>query len=224
MTLLYLLMVWTVMCGFASLGVDLGRVQLAKTEFRSAADAAARAGSYDLPSGVTAAQNAAISIAGQNKIDGDPFTLDPTTELLFGIWDPGSRTFTQLTGSAKANSNAMRIVAIRTVPLTFGKVLGINNATVRVTSTACLTGNAGAYSLIGINGITMSGSAYTDSYDASQGAYSAGSANHRGSIASNGNISLGGTVKVDGDARCGVGKTTSLGARSSPGLMRRSGA
>jgi Flp pilus assembly protein TadG len=218
MTLLYLLIVWTVMCGFASLGVDFGRVQLAKTEFRSAADAAVRAGSYDLPNGVTTAQNSAISIASQNRYDGNPLMLNPATEILFGIWDPTARTFTQLTGSAKANSNAIRIVAMRPIPLTFAKLLGVNSINVNIKSTACLTGNAGAYSIIGINGITMSSSAYTDSYDASSGAYSAASANHRGAIASNGNIALSGSVKVDGDARCGIGKTTTLGTATVTGL------
>src|SRR2546429_4780063 len=132
MTLLYLLIVWTVMCGFASLGVDLGRVQLVKTQFRSATDAAARAGSYDLPNGVVAAQNAAVFIAGQNTVDGNPFTLDPVTEILFGIWDPTAKTFTQLSGGAKANSNAIRIVAMRSVPLTFRKLMGIYNVPVTI--------------------------------------------------------------------------------------------
>jgi hypothetical protein len=66
------------------------------------------------------------------------------------------------------------------------------------------------YSLLGTSGITLSGSAYTDSYDASKGAYNAATAIKTGSIASNGNISLSNNVVVNGNARCGIGDSTTL--------------
>ncbi len=66
---------------------------------------------------------------------------------------------------------------------------------------------ASSYSMIGLNSINLSLSAYTDSYDATKGAYSAVTAGHLGSIASNGNITLINTAKVDGDARSGIGKS-----------------
>ena len=69
---------------------------------------------------------------------------------------------------------------------------------------------AAPYSLIGLSSITMKGSAYTDSYDATKGTYVQASAHHAGSIASNGNIVLSNLVKVDGASRAGVGKVTSL--------------
>src|SRR5258705_13678730 len=40
---IYSILMLVVLCGMVSMGVDLGRVQLAKTELRGAADAAARA-------------------------------------------------------------------------------------------------------------------------------------------------------------------------------------
>jgi hypothetical protein len=64
--------------------------------------------------------------------------------------------------------------------------------------------------LVGVTGVTMSGSAFTDSYDSSRGAYNAGSAGRNGSIASNGNISLSNTAKINGDARPGPGKAVAL--------------
>ena len=66
------------------------------------------------------------------------------------------------------------------------------------------------FSMIGLSSLTMSGSAFTDSYDASQGAYNAAKTDHRGAVCSNGNITLSNTAKVDGDASCGVGMTTTL--------------
>src|SRR5207302_3506090 len=45
----------------------------------------------------------------------------------------------------------------------------------------------------------------------SNGAYSAGSANKQGAIASNGNIALSNFATVNGDVRCGIGMTTTTG-------------
>ena len=69
---------------------------------------------------------------------------------------------------------------------------------------------AAPFSLIGLSNLTMTGNAFTDSYDASQGPYVPTKTDHRGAIASNGNIVLSNNVKVDGDARCGPGITTTL--------------
>src|SRR5687768_10425568 len=67
-----------------------------------------------------------------------------------------------------------------------------------------------SYALAGLDGITMSNNAYTDSYDSSKGAYSAATAGKNGSIVSNGNITLNNTVLVNGDARPGVGRMLTL--------------
>ena len=66
------------------------------------------------------------------------------------------------------------------------------------------------YALIGINGVTMSGGAFTDSYDATKGAYAAATARAMGSIASNGNVTLSNTAKVSGDVRYGAAATLSV--------------
>lgn len=64
--------------------------------------------------------------------------------------------------------------------------------------------------LIGLNSVTMSSSAYTDSYNSSKGAYNAATAGKNGNIASDGNIVLNNTAKVNGDARPGPLKTVTL--------------
>jgi hypothetical protein len=56
----------------------------------------------------------------------------------------------------------------------------------------------------------MSMNSFTDSYDATLGAYSAATARKKGTIASNGNIILSNNAKVNGDARAGVGMSTTL--------------
>jgi uncharacterized membrane protein len=66
-----MVVVMSTMIMVASLAVDLGRVQLAKTELQRAADAAARAGASALPNGFASAQAAAMTIAAANLADGN---------------------------------------------------------------------------------------------------------------------------------------------------------
>ncbi len=178
---IYLCILLIIVFGMVSLGADWGRVQVAKMELHSAADAAARAACLDLPNGISAVQTAALQAAASNNCDGSVVSLNASTDVVFGTWNPNSRTFSVLSGAARVNANAVQIIAARSsaagnpIPLTFAGVIGKSNCDVHVSSTACLTSNTGAYSIIGVNSVTMSGNAYTDSYNSSQGAYSAAS-------------------------------------------------
>jgi len=66
--------------------------------------------------------------------------------------------------------------------------------------------------LVGTSSVTMSNTAFTDSYDSSKGPYNAATAGKKGSISSNGNITLNNTAKINGDARPGPGKTVTKAA------------
>ena len=72
------------------------------------------------------------------------------------------------------------------------------------------------YALVGINSLTLSGTAFSDSYDATKGdatkvgRYAAASARAGGSMASNGNVTLSNTAKVNGDVRYGSGSTLTV--------------
>src|SRR5436190_24324751 len=70
-TVLYVAIAMTALCGFCSLAVDLGRVELAKTEMLRCADAAALAALREirLGNGVSAAQTAAQAAASANTVD-----------------------------------------------------------------------------------------------------------------------------------------------------------
>lgn len=197
---------------FIAMAVDLGRVQSVKNDLQTAADAAARAGAGALAQGTTAAQNAAVLMAGYNTADTTPVVLNPATDIVFGNWNP-SRTPKFLTPAAAGTINAVKITAARTgsngvrMTWTLGRM---DTCNVRATAIACSTGSSGQCSLIGINSMTVTGSGYTDSYDATKGAYNAATAKKNGSIASNGNISLQNSATINGDARCGIGKTTTI--------------
>jgi hypothetical protein len=228
--LVYTVVAMTALLGFCSLAVDFGRVELDKTCLLAASDAASRAACMNLAGGVTTAQNAAIQTAAQNSAEGNPVSIT-SSDIEFGTWDPTNNTFTVLSGANQANANAIRVTTGLTaargnsIPLTFAALLGKGQYDLTVKSCACLTGNTGNCSLIGLNGITMSGGAYTDSYNSSKGAYAAGSANKNGSIASNGNIAMSNTSRVNGDVRPGIGKTATISSpASATGLVAPLGA
>src|SRR5262245_6123647 len=77
------------LCGFCSLAVDLGRVQLVKTELRRSADAAARAAAGVLPD-YTTGTSLAIQYAQANKADNQPVDLDSAADIEFGTWNSTS--------------------------------------------------------------------------------------------------------------------------------------
>src|SRR5882724_760827 len=73
MTLVYAIILMTMLSGFVSLGVDYGRVQLAKTQMERAAFAASRAGAAGIGDGTASAK--AIQFAAANLVDGTPLVL-----------------------------------------------------------------------------------------------------------------------------------------------------
>src|SRR5688572_20516570 len=67
-----------------SLGVDLGRVQVAKTELRTVADAAARYAATGIADGTAVAK--AQAVAAENKVDMRPLNL-LASDVELGNWD-----------------------------------------------------------------------------------------------------------------------------------------
>src|SRR5258706_11290185 len=76
------------LCGFVSLAVDLGRVQLAKTELRTATDAAARAAAGGLTTSPAQARASAIAIAAANTCDGGAVGRISPHDIRAGLWCP----------------------------------------------------------------------------------------------------------------------------------------
>jgi Flp pilus assembly protein TadG len=141
-SLLYMIIYMIVLAGFCSLAVDLGRVQLAKTELHRAADTAARAGAAGLMDSPAEAIIQARSYASRNSVDGQPLRLN-SGDIQIGKWDTKRRTFTQAAGSSDlATANAVRVMARRNaarrdgVPLMFASLLGINQITINAESIA----------------------------------------------------------------------------------------
>ena len=216
LVLIYVMLSMIIFLVIASLAIDMGHARLAKTQLQFAADAAARAACEDLPYGQTTARKTAVTIGAANNVDGTPLVITPGTDIVFGTWDPNARTFTPSSGLGSGTGNAIQINASRTaakgnaIQLAFASVFSAGTSDIHATATACFAGGNGAYSIVGMNSISMTLNSYTDSYNSSVAPYNSLSPNHRGSIASNGNISLSGSVNVDGDSRAGVGKATTV--------------
>lgn len=213
MTLVYITILWVVLCGFVSLGVDLGHVQLVKTQLQKAADAACRAACNSfITDGVSQAQNDAINWAALNTCDGQSVVIS-SSDVEFGTWDSVAKTFTTLSGVARSSANALRVTARRTkangnpVNLSFGGVIGAPSIDLVVPVIAMVTSGGG---IVGINSVSITGNAYTDSYNSGAGPYSAGSAMTNGGVSSNGNITVGGSGRIRGDARPGPGGSVNL--------------
>src|SRR5881396_2212573 len=117
-SLAYVIVVLVAMLGLTSLGVDLGRVRLAKAELQSAVDAAARYAATGLGDGTAAGK--ATAAAADNNVDGSRLVLS-AGDVTLGTWADGAFT------AGGAAPNAVRVVGQRTsargnaVPLMFAQ-------------------------------------------------------------------------------------------------------
>lgn len=214
-TLVYSVVALSLLFIFVSLGIDLGRVQLAKTELQRAADAAARYAVSGMAQSVSTAQDYATTAAAQNLADGSNVSLNVASDIEFGTWDESSKTFTVLTGSARANANSIRVTARRTaangnaVPLLFAQVLGRSSCDVTAVAIARIT-YSGTAGLIGLDGITVKNNAFIASYNSdSTTSPSKSNFNSYGGLASNGQISGGNNNVVKGGVTLGPGGSLS---------------
>lgn len=113
--------------GFASFAMDLGRVQLAKTELRRAADAAARAGAQSIPVSAGQAAFDAQLWSKKNAVD-NRLLVDSSVSVTVGKWDTATRTFRTTLGSGET-PDAVRVVLTRpatgseSVPLIWARLL-----------------------------------------------------------------------------------------------------
>jgi Flp pilus assembly protein TadG len=134
--LIYSIVLMVTLLATASVAVDWGHVQLAKTQLVGATDAAARAGAAGLATSPAEAYAAARRAAAANVVDGSPLAVSDS-EIALGLWDTKTNAFTALTGAAQYQANAIRVTATRdaakgsAVPLSFASVFGRKSADLR---------------------------------------------------------------------------------------------
>src|SRR5687768_12864121 len=86
MSMLYVIIVMTVVFGFASLAMDYGKVQLAKTQLRTAVDSSARHGVQWVSGGKTTALPAVNAAAADNTVNGQPISFT-NAQIDIGSWN-----------------------------------------------------------------------------------------------------------------------------------------
>src|SRR5437016_4988559 len=127
-SILYVVLTMSALLGFAALAVDYGGAQMSKTELRRAVDAAARAAAFRMMN-PTEAIDLAKTSAAANTVNGTALTL-ADANIQFITWNPSSKTYTVLTGTSRANANAIRVNASQSIPLNFAKFGGVNSVTI----------------------------------------------------------------------------------------------
>jgi len=205
-----------VMMALAAFAVDVGYIAEARTQLQKSADAAALAAAAKLPS-LAQATVAATATATANKTSITPALK--SSDIVYGYWNRNTATFTSPKPVGRPY-NAVRITLRRTAAngnalgLFFGRVLGTHSTD--VIATAIGYGDRGLCGpFIGVQGVTVGGGIYTDSFDSYTGAYDAYNSNDMGSLCSDGNITVGGNVEINGDVRAGEGDTITFNGGSS---------
>lgn len=218
---IYMAIILVVILGFVAFAVDIGKMQLAKTELQGAADAAARAGAAKVRQSRPLARSSALSVAAANTCTGDAVSLDVDSDIEIGTWNKTSRTFTVLPEGSPTIPDAVRVTARRisargnAVPLVFAPAIGFNTSDIQAVAIAHITTKSYGYGIVGIDYIKMNGVTTTDSYDSRVGPYDPNSPGSNGDIVSNGTITMVGQATVNGDANAGPGLLPDLTSNAS---------
>jgi len=140
-TIMYIVVMLGMLCGFVSLAVDWARVELARTQLRASVDAAARYGAANLPKGASVVRARVKQVAKENTVD--VITLDILdSDIEFGVWDAKNKVFQVLTGSAANGATAIRVSGRRLqsrgtgVPTVWASILGRATKDVEVSAIA----------------------------------------------------------------------------------------
>jgi hypothetical protein len=201
--MLYVVIFMTALVGIASFAVDYSRVQLAKTQLRTATDAAARYSVKWISGGQATTLQMANAAASDNAVNGSTLTIN-SADLVLGNWNTATRKFTA-NGVPK---NAVKIHSVVAVPLLFGGVIGIRSCNIH----ADAIGSCIPAGFIGFTAVDFKNNTYVASYDSSVKTNpSKGNSNDNATLASNGSIGAQNNGDLHGDAFIGAGGTIASG-------------
>lgn len=190
--------------GFVAFAVDLGYVYVSRAEMQRTADAAALAGASALTQGEDLAIDRAYAAAGLNAVACSPVVNDEV-DVELGSWEWETHKFYPASWEHPVSPNAVRVAGSRLgMPLFFGPVLGSPTTDVVKDATA-LVGSGACAGVWGLEGITVHGDVYTDSYNSTEGHYGEGPIYPNGDLCSCQDLALQGGVDIHGDAMYGGG-------------------
>jgi Flp pilus assembly protein TadG len=204
-----------VMIGMVAFAVDLGYLDVVRTELQLAADAAVLAGAEGLLDGPAAAKQIAQAAAQDNRAADTSVVIVPQQDIELGHWNDETLTFTPVAAADEPQAEAIRVTCrcigsrSNSVSLFFAPVLGTTTADVVASAVARRRSICGNF--IGVESVELNGNqAYTDSYNASLGTYGSQTPGDNGHLCSDGDITVqNGTV--NGDATPGAGHSVSIG-------------
>jgi hypothetical protein len=191
MSALYVVIVLVAVFAMATLAMDYGRVQLAKTQLRIAVDCSAKYAVQWVTAGSTQALARANAAAADNKVDGNAISF-ASTDVSVGYWNGQTRVF-DLNARPR---NAVRITSTATIPLALGRVIGKETSRVRAGTVVSCT----PMSIVGLSGVTFKNNTLVASYDSNvQKNPNVSNYNSNATILSNGYIGdqNNGTIKGD---------------------------
>lgn len=213
--LVWLALSMVALVGLVALGIDMGRIQLTRTELQTTADASARAAVWPVPALQFAdGQARAQALMDANDAGGAAIGFDvDQDDLQFGIWWRNTGTFEPLYGEDRVHANAVLVRDWRhtdrgnPLPMGFATALGFDQADIGAAAVALIRGGSRSsghgWGIFGIDYIRSNGTTLTDSYDPTVAAYNAATAGDGGGIATNGYLEVIGTSDINGDARWG---------------------
>ncbi|MDB5299845.1 MAG: hypothetical protein JWO87_1508 [Phycisphaerales bacterium] len=204
--IVYVIVALTAFAGFVSLAVDLGRVQLVKTQLQRVADSAARYSAQGAEAGF--AVTWAKANAQEQTVNGAAYSMS-NSDVVIGRW--ANSTFT----AGATPTNAVKVTTGCTtargtaVPLMFGVMIGRSTCDVNATAVAIFANNPNG-GFIGLSNITVKNNTFVGSYNSSKthNPTHAG-AGSNGAVGSNGAITSGNNDTIQGNALLGPGGSVS---------------
>jgi hypothetical protein len=198
--IVYVIVALTAFAGFVSLAVDLGRVQLVKTQLQRVADSAARYASQGAEAGNAVTWG--VANANEQTVNGAAYSA-LNADIVIGKWV--SPTFTA--GATPTNAVKMTVgcTAARgtAVPLMFGVMIGRSTCDVNASSVAIFADNPNG-GFIGLSTFTSKNNTFIGSYNSSKIKNpSHSSAGFKGAVGSNGAITSGNNDTIQGDVLVG---------------------
>ena len=216
MSVLYVGIVLVAVFAMATLAMDYGRVQLAKTQLRIAVDCSAKYAVQWVSSGATTALAKANDAAADNKVDGNTITFG-SGDVTVGYWNSQTRAFTA-NGRPRT---ALRVNNTATIPLALGQMIGKDNSRVRASSIV----NCTPMSIVGLSGIAFKNNTLAASYDSSvQKNPNASNYNSNVTLVSNGYIGEQNNGNVKGDCITGPSGSVDPGFNVSGSSVKQSNA
>ena len=183
--LLYVVLAMPVLLGVAAFAVDWGRLQAAKQQLQTAADASVRYAALGLADGTAVSK--AQSVAAGNQSDGRPLAL-AASDVEVGRWDAASRQFVP-NGTPR---DSVRVTVRRSVPLGMASMGGSRSVTLSASAVAQYA--PPRYQVVGLDAINLGGSCLIQSYNSSSAPAPAPAA-----AATNGGLTIGGSSVVRTD-------------------------